>query len=257
MVSDMLTDSGEWDWRRLENQLLNSVLESLAAVKPLKAQYGADVPGWRWEERRNFTPDMLYSFLAAPFDIWLLDNIQRSVRLDHPEFDWSMRFLIFCWLLWKHRCDILFDMNYSMHESILDRGNRLIIECNKAFSCTKSDQLWTGIRERFWKRPDRDWVKVNVDASVDTVDNKAAVGGIIRDNSRGWLEVGWWKLTMYRGRRIVADNLAALGQRYGKDGRVLMVPPGTVASIVAVEQRRWMEERLRDAEDSTAKDDGP
>ncbi|KAK8621780.1 hypothetical protein V6N13_081213 [Hibiscus sabdariffa] len=85
----------------------------------------------------------------------------------------------------------------------------------------------------------------------------ADVPGWRWEERRNFTEVGWWKLTMYRGRRIVADNLAALGQRYGKDGRVLMVPPGTVASIVAVEQRRWMEERLRDAEDSTAKDDGP
>ncbi|KAK9000775.1 hypothetical protein V6N11_081262 [Hibiscus sabdariffa] len=44
-----------------------------------------------------------------------------------------------------------------------------------------------GWREKFWKGPDPDWVKVNVDTSVDAVGNRAVTGGFIRDDSGGWL----------------------------------------------------------------------
>ncbi|KAK9024491.1 hypothetical protein V6N11_004651 [Hibiscus sabdariffa] len=223
-----------------------------------------------------------------------------------------MRFSIFCWLLWKNRCSALFDTEHYVREGILDKGDRLILECNKVFSYSKVYQPRPGVREMFCKGPARDWVKVNVDASVDTKDNRTAIGGLIRDDSGGWLR-GFYRFVgrcsvllaelwaIYDGlrlawetgfRQVVVDSdnmeavsivnrsslvlarsalvqsiwilmqqdwlvkvghvpreenaaaheLAALDRRPDKDGRVLVVPPGAVASIVDREQRRWLGE---------------
>ncbi|KAK8624715.1 hypothetical protein V6N13_089602 [Hibiscus sabdariffa] len=46
MVSDMISNLGEWDWERLEHHLPISALESLVAIQPPKPEYGIDVPGW-------------------------------------------------------------------------------------------------------------------------------------------------------------------------------------------------------------------
>ncbi|KAL4383861.1 hypothetical protein GQ457_15G017010 [Hibiscus cannabinus] len=42
-------------------------------------------------------------------------------------------------------------------------------------------------------------------------------------------------------------TLAALGKGCGMDGRISVIPPGVVASIVEHDQLRWMEERSREA----------
>ncbi|KAK8554364.1 hypothetical protein V6N13_073272 [Hibiscus sabdariffa] len=39
----------------------------------------------------------------------------------------------------------------------------------------------------------------------------------------------------------VADRLATMGRGQSKEGRVLFVPPGTVAAVMSEEQRRWLE----------------
>ncbi|KAK8704285.1 hypothetical protein V6N13_047912 [Hibiscus sabdariffa] len=58
-----------------------------------------------------------------------------------------------------------------------------------------------------------------------------------------------------REENAAADKLAALGKGYGKDGRVFVVPPGVVASIVGHDQRRWMEERSRGADVAAVESD--
>ncbi|KAK8476512.1 hypothetical protein V6N11_074061 [Hibiscus sabdariffa] len=186
-------------------------------------------------------------------------------------------------------------------------------------------RIWPGIREKFWKGLAPDWVKVNVDASVYTVGNRVAVGGLIQDDSGGWLrgfyrfvgrcsvlladlwaiydglnlawDVGFrrvdvdsdnmeavciinrmsptfgrsalvqsiWSLIQRdwlvkvshvpREENVAADKLATLGRGYGKDGRVFVVPPGVVASIVGHDQRRWMEERSRGADVAVVESD--
>ncbi|KAK8542189.1 hypothetical protein V6N12_014792 [Hibiscus sabdariffa] len=277
MVSDMITGSGEWDWNRLESQLPASILESIAAVQPLKPHYGDDYPGW--------SKEMMGTFWTAPFNVWLLDNIKRNTSPEQLDFDWSMRFSIFCWLLWKDRCSAMFDKEYHVCEGILVRVDRLIIECNKVFSDSKVRHSRPGFRESFWKGPIRDWVKVNVDASVDTKDNRAVIElWAIYDGLRLAWEAGFrqvvvdydnmegvfivnrgspvlarsalvqsiWMLRqrdwlvkvdhVLRDENAATHELATLGRRDDKDRRVLVAPPGAVASIVEREQRCWLEE---------------
>ncbi|KAK8612743.1 hypothetical protein V6N13_092852 [Hibiscus sabdariffa] len=128
-------------------------------------------------------PKVLDTFLATPFDAWFLGNLRFRSHQDHPDFDWCMRFSIFCWLLWKTRCCMLLDPSYVMHESILDRGNRLIEDCNKIFSRNKVQHVPREVNE-------------------------------------------------------IAKKLVAMRRGQSKEGRVLLVPPGTVAIIVDDEQCR-------------------
>ncbi|KAK8638827.1 hypothetical protein V6N13_137236 [Hibiscus sabdariffa] len=216
---------------------------------------------------------MMGTFWTAPFNVWLLDNIKRNTSPEQLDFDWSMRFSIFCWLLWKDRCSAMFDKEYHVCEGILVRVDRLIIECNKVFSDSKVRHSRPGFRESFWKGPIRDWVKVNVDASVDTKDNRAVIGGLIRDDSGDGCEAFTGVFIVNRGSPVLARSalvqsiwmlrqrdwlvkvdhvlrdenaatheLATLGRRDDKDRRVLVAPPGAVASIVEREQRCWLEE---------------
>lgn len=37
-----------------------------------------------------------------------------------------------------------------------------------------------------WKKPELDWMKVNVDGSYSAVDGSASCGGVLRDNTGSW-----------------------------------------------------------------------
>ncbi|KAK8669638.1 hypothetical protein V6N13_107063 [Hibiscus sabdariffa] len=153
-------------------------------------------------------PDILDTFLSTPFDDWMVDNLRYSSNWDNLEFDWSIRFSIFCWLLWKTRCCELFDLDSVTRESILDRGNRLIAECNQVFSRNKVNIIRPVRDGNLWKGPGQGWVKVR---------------------------------HVPREMNGAADKLAAMGRGYSKEGRLLIAPPDMVVTIVNDEQCRWLE----------------
>ncbi|KAK8502832.1 hypothetical protein V6N11_000633 [Hibiscus sabdariffa] len=113
-----------------------------------------------------------------------------------------------------------------MRDSILDSGNRLIIECNRTFRSSESHPIRPGIREKFWKG--RQLILWSIQALMQ----------------RDWLVK---VCHVPREENAAADKLVALGKGCGLDGRIFVVPPGAVASIVEHDQRRWMEERSREA----------
>ncbi|KAK8533747.1 hypothetical protein V6N12_047151 [Hibiscus sabdariffa] len=63
MVADMVTENGEWDWDRLKELLPESVLDHMAAMPPPLAHLGDDVPGWRWDDKREFRVSSAYETL--------------------------------------------------------------------------------------------------------------------------------------------------------------------------------------------------
>ncbi|KAK8501943.1 hypothetical protein V6N12_019681 [Hibiscus sabdariffa] len=63
MMADMVTVTGEWDWDRLRDLLPSTVLEYMAATPPPLACLGDDVPGWRWDEKRQFQVSLAYEDL--------------------------------------------------------------------------------------------------------------------------------------------------------------------------------------------------
>ncbi|KAK8574059.1 hypothetical protein V6N13_097053 [Hibiscus sabdariffa] len=78
-------------------------------------------------------------FFEKPFESWLQDNLSSAASLQRSGMDWGMRFSIWCCLLWKLRCCMVFDAEFSEREGVLDRGYMLIAECERIFGFPGSD----------------------------------------------------------------------------------------------------------------------
>ncbi|KAL4376633.1 hypothetical protein GQ457_02G015780 [Hibiscus cannabinus] len=71
-------------------------------------------------------------------------------------------------------------------EDILTSGNRLVEECRRAFDGQAASSV-TPTSANSWSCPSVDWVKINVDATVSTLDCTAAIGAVFRDCEGNWL----------------------------------------------------------------------
>ncbi|KAK8488323.1 hypothetical protein V6N12_046658 [Hibiscus sabdariffa] len=80
----------------------------------------------------------------------------------------------------------LFLRLWGYQEDILIRGNRLLEECQHAFTTNSRPQLSVTVPQ-LWSRPPLGWVKVNVDASVSLAYGNAALGGVFRDENGYWI----------------------------------------------------------------------
>ncbi|KAK8512698.1 hypothetical protein V6N12_030114 [Hibiscus sabdariffa] len=65
MVADMITNEGQWNWGYLQRWLPTEILDSIATVPPPATHYGADTPGWRWSDKREFSVGSAYSVLMG------------------------------------------------------------------------------------------------------------------------------------------------------------------------------------------------
>ncbi|KAK8990742.1 hypothetical protein V6N11_028705 [Hibiscus sabdariffa] len=124
-------------------------------------------------------------FFSLPFRDWLNDNL-FSASFVLGDVAWGVRFAILCWLLWKRRCSFLFGSDEEILEHILSRGNRIVGECSRTVALN-SDPRQGQDRRSSWTRPRTGWIKVNVDASVSTVDRSVGAGGALRDEHGAWL----------------------------------------------------------------------
>ncbi|KAK8994803.1 hypothetical protein V6N11_045872 [Hibiscus sabdariffa] len=286
----MLTSSGKSDWDRdkLERQLSRSVLEKLASVTAPKPQYGPDVPGWRWDDKRCFMlastykflmqegdsprdskcichngaediehvlrkcpkahelwskvlcPKVLETFMTTPFDAWLIGNLQYRPHQELPDFDWGMRFSIYCWLLWKTRCCELLDLSYVMRESILDK-------CNQIFYRNKVNKVRSAKGEIFWNGHVRKRVEVEIDdreaACIVNRSSTLLANSTVVHVIRSLLQQYWLVQLRHAPREVnkAADKLVVMGRSQSREWRVFIVLPRMVAMIVDEEQRRWME----------------
>ncbi|KAK9010241.1 hypothetical protein V6N11_036754 [Hibiscus sabdariffa] len=140
-----------------------------------------------WEaivDQRN-----IHEFLSIPFSRWISQCVQDSARFGQGDAIWNTRFVVFCWLIWKRRCNEIFDNN-PLHESALIRYG---IQLAKDF-----DSVHIGVKNlrisqpAAWCPPPHGWMKANCDGAVNTKDGRAAIGGMIRD------EYGSWKLGFTR-----------------------------------------------------------
>ncbi|KAK8522916.1 hypothetical protein V6N12_056609 [Hibiscus sabdariffa] len=64
------------------------MIDKIAATLPPRPQYGTDLPGWRWEERRHFTLGSTYDFFNEwrGADTFLLIQSVEFVNLDSVYF---------------------------------------------------------------------------------------------------------------------------------------------------------------------------
>ncbi|KAK8997504.1 hypothetical protein V6N11_012063 [Hibiscus sabdariffa] len=223
-------------------------------------------------------------FFTQPFELWLMNNLFLSTSWGGSSSNWGMRFAIWCWLLWKLRCSMIFDDDFSEREDLLHRGLRLITECERVFGMTvpaRVTEVRTPVR---WCGPARGWVKLNVDAAVHSADGSASIGGVIRDEHDnkevtailnrsssslhmsvlvaeifGCLSMDWEVVVRWinRERNGVADSLAAMGRLHGRSGVGFISPPDGVLSRLDSERtERLVEESFADLDSSRGREMG-
>ncbi|KAK9006914.1 hypothetical protein V6N11_019244 [Hibiscus sabdariffa] len=132
--------------------------------------------------------------------------------------DWGMRLSIFCWLLWKERCRMVFYADHVDRDNVLARGQRLITECEEEVA-----SICNGL--------------------TTTLGHSALVMAIRNLQRRQWLVRVCY---VGRDRNPVADNLAALGRSQSMEGVVYAIPPSTLA-VLAAEEKRRREDHIQDS----------
>ncbi|KAK8647884.1 hypothetical protein V6N13_121608 [Hibiscus sabdariffa] len=141
------------------------------------------------------------------------------------------------WVLWRNtisldilavsnQCSMIFDVEFSEHDGLLHRGLRLIIECEQVFGLTEQ-ACATEVRNPLrWCGPATGWVKLNVDAAVNSADGMR------------WVS---------RERNGVVDSLAAMGRLHGRSGVGFRLPPGGVLDRLDKERIEWLAAERRTA----------
>ncbi|KAK8516809.1 hypothetical protein V6N11_046775 [Hibiscus sabdariffa] len=122
VVVDMVCESGGWDWSRIRSVLPREVVEQIATIPPPNCDARADKLVWRWE--RSITSDM----------------------------EWSTRFVVLCWLIWKRRCCLVLASGERYREDIILRGDRLLEEC-KRVRCTTQKGRGLDVAQVFYSVP--------------------------------------------------------------------------------------------------------
>ncbi|KAL4353175.1 hypothetical protein GQ457_06G017320 [Hibiscus cannabinus] len=73
------------------------------------------------------------SFFSLTFKEWFCTNLFEGSFVSNDD-EWSNRFAIMCWLLWKRRCRLLFEENMGVLDDVLVTGNRLLMQTRDAFT---------------------------------------------------------------------------------------------------------------------------
>ncbi|KAL4364057.1 hypothetical protein GQ457_04G031790 [Hibiscus cannabinus] len=124
-------------------------------------------------------------FFSLELQQWLLKNLFDATFMA-IDTDWSIRFAIFCWLLWKRRCCLLLDSEMGVLGDIYMHGNKMVEECSRV-KCDMQRDRGGRVLVSNWAPPQVGWVKLNVDAAVATVDYTVGIGGVVRDENGSWL----------------------------------------------------------------------
>ncbi|KAK9028381.1 hypothetical protein V6N11_068188 [Hibiscus sabdariffa] len=133
MVFDMVTTVGCWDWDRFNDHLPVTVLEHMAAIPPPMAHLGNDVHHLKNVER-------------VRRHIAVLDEC--SICHDMPDdTDHVLQFCAKARELWG----VILDVDHMEHEGVLERGNRLIAECENVFSQTRANPKVAPRSGRLWE----------------------------------------------------------------------------------------------------------
>ncbi|KAK9043222.1 hypothetical protein V6N11_071569 [Hibiscus sabdariffa] len=147
------------------------LVNRIAAVPPPRGGAGSDKPVRRWESNHKFTTRSTYLFVS------------RDVTpLNAADMDWSTRFAIMCWLLWKRRCRLVLAPEEG-YMGIFSQCHA--IEC---WLVLASEEGYMGdILARCIQLVKECKLAIAAVQRVSPIDSKASVGGVFRDDQRRWL----------------------------------------------------------------------
>ncbi|KAK8975153.1 hypothetical protein V6N11_058200 [Hibiscus sabdariffa] len=66
------------------------------------------------------------TFLSLPFTDWILQCVTDVAGIGVGDDRWAARFSVFCWLIWKQQCNIVFNHNVNHGSSWIRYGNQLV-----------------------------------------------------------------------------------------------------------------------------------
>ncbi|KAK9017223.1 hypothetical protein V6N11_079705 [Hibiscus sabdariffa] len=137
-----------------------------------------------------------------------------ALRWGGSSSNWGMRFAIWCWLLWKLRCSMIFDDDFSEREDLLHRGLRLITECERVFGMTvpaRVTEVRTPVR---WERN-------------GVADSLVAMGRLHGRSGVGFispLDGVLSRLDSERTERLVEESFADLDSSRGRETGLVFDP---------------------------------
>ncbi|KAK8658618.1 hypothetical protein V6N13_036821 [Hibiscus sabdariffa] len=229
----MLTNEGQWNWNYLRRWLPTEILDSIATVPPSAAHYGADTPGWRWSDKREFSVGSAYSVLMGT---------EAQDRNSKWREVWSLKVpqhvQIFMWLT-----------THGHHLTNIERTRRHLVvsnRCTLCYSgsedmdhvlrfCTCARELWNvvikqEVLSQFYDLPYDDWLRVNLLGS-----------GIMAGLSVDWsmhFSIYFWLLWKQRCCMIFdvdhvdRDSVLAKGQRLISECEVIASSRTTPSTVV-------------------------
>ncbi|KAK8600203.1 hypothetical protein V6N12_050059 [Hibiscus sabdariffa] len=105
-----------------------------------------------------------------------------TVGIGQGDAIWATRFVVFCWLIWKRKCNVIFNNNPLQSSALIRYGNLIANEFAYVHNCIKDTRIPQPVS---WCPPATGWLKANCDGAVNPRDGKAAIGGVVRDEQ--WL----------------------------------------------------------------------
>ncbi|BFG20702.1 hypothetical protein CerSpe_069760 [Prunus speciosa] len=118
------------------------------------------------------------------FDSWLLKNL-KSHRTFHS-IPWSLVFTVYLWFVWKWRCKVVFEQNFSTppnsRQIIMNYAMDWFTVCNHT-----PDLVVKHLVHLHWTAPKCGICKINTDGSRKTETGCIGAGGILRDSTGKWL----------------------------------------------------------------------
>ncbi|KAK8598694.1 hypothetical protein V6N13_094657 [Hibiscus sabdariffa] len=76
-----------------------------------------------------------------------------GIPRDISDENWSIRFIILCWLIWKRRYSFVLASEVRQMEDILTSGDKLVEECRRAFYAQAAPSVAPTLATS-WSSPD-------------------------------------------------------------------------------------------------------
>ncbi|CAN1144938.1 Putative ribonuclease H protein At1g65750, partial [Linum perenne] len=128
---------------------------------------------------RSMMPHFLDGSAALDFKAWWVAGIKNN--------KWALMFSVITWLLWRRRNHFIFENENMLVPEFYSQAKfwiHLYSSCWKALQV--SGEASGSARKAHligWRPPEEGWFSLNSDGSLYSGPNRAAAGGVIRDNN--------------------------------------------------------------------------
>ncbi|GMI72547.1 hypothetical protein like AT5G42905 [Hibiscus trionum] len=130
-------------------------------------------------------------FFAMGFEDWVQENLSTTATMQQGTSSWNILFAIICWLLWKDRCNKVFNSRPGGSYFVLLEASRLYQDCVSLIhngatrNCGRAGPNSRDVVK--WQPPNPGRVKVNIDGAVRGAVKQASIGGVIRNDAGDWV----------------------------------------------------------------------